>query len=105
VDVNRETHVALAARIRIVMSTVNANVNRRKDTKKCCAKCDSFSGQMENLNSHHFKKWGLCWPHGLNKLEPVIQKIGSHCLQTHFYHLDTEDFTDCHGGTSPPPFF
>jgi hypothetical protein len=35
VDANKETHVALAARLGIVPSTLNTIVKSRKDTKKC----------------------------------------------------------------------
>jgi hypothetical protein len=35
VDVDKETHVALAARLGIVPSALNAVVENRKGTKKC----------------------------------------------------------------------
>jgi hypothetical protein len=44
-DANKETHVALAARLGIVRSTLNTTVRNRKDTEKCYAQCGRFSGQ------------------------------------------------------------
>jgi hypothetical protein len=35
VDANKETHVALAARLGIVLSTLKTTVTNRKATKKC----------------------------------------------------------------------
>jgi transposase-like protein len=44
VDANKETCVALAARLGIAPSTLNTIVKSRKDTEKCYAQCDRFSG-------------------------------------------------------------
>jgi hypothetical protein len=45
VDANKETCVALAARLGIAPSTLNNIVKNWKDTEKCYAQCGRFSGQ------------------------------------------------------------
>jgi transposase-like protein len=49
VNANKETRVALAARLGIAPSTLNTIVKSRKDTEKCCTKCGRFSGQRKSL--------------------------------------------------------
>jgi hypothetical protein len=55
VDANKETHVALADRLRIAPSTMNITVKRRKDTKKCYAQCGRFFGQRNSLKQLPFE--------------------------------------------------
>jgi hypothetical protein len=47
VDNNKETHVALAARLGTVLSTLKTIVKSRKDTNKFYAQCGRFSGHGE----------------------------------------------------------
>jgi hypothetical protein len=56
VDAYKETCAALAARLGTVPSTLNAIVKSRKDTKKCYAQCDRFSGQRKNLKQSPFEE-------------------------------------------------
>lgn len=49
VDANKETHVTLAARLRIKLSTTNTSVINKKDIKKCYAQRSRFSGQRKPL--------------------------------------------------------
>jgi hypothetical protein len=56
VDANKETHVALAARLGIASSTLNTIVKSRKDTEKCCAQCGRFSGQRKSLKQSPFEE-------------------------------------------------
>jgi hypothetical protein len=56
VDANKETRVALAARLGIAPSTLNTIVKSRKDTKKCYAQCGRFSGQRKSLKQSPFEE-------------------------------------------------
>jgi hypothetical protein len=56
VDANKETRVALAVRLGIVLSTLNTIVKSRKDTEKCYAQCGRFSGQMKSLKQSPFEE-------------------------------------------------
>ena len=39
VDANKETHVAMVARLAIMLSASNITVKNRRDTEKCYAQC------------------------------------------------------------------
>jgi hypothetical protein len=56
VDANKETHVALAARLGFVPSALNTIVESRKDTEKCYARCGRFSGQRKSLKQSPFEE-------------------------------------------------
>jgi hypothetical protein len=56
VDADKETCVALAARLGIAPSTLNTIVKSRKDTKKCYAQCGRFSGQRKSLKQPLFEE-------------------------------------------------
>jgi hypothetical protein len=56
VDANKETCVALAARLGIAPSTLNTIVKSRKDTEKCYTKCGRFSGQRKSLKQSPFEE-------------------------------------------------
>jgi hypothetical protein len=74
VDANKETRVALAARLGIAPSTLNTIVKRRKDTKKCYAQCGRFSGQRKRQKQSSFEELeSLLATRGLNKLEAAMQ--------------------------------
>jgi hypothetical protein len=49
-DANRETRVALAARLGIAPSTLNIIVKNRKDTEKYYSQCDRFSSQTVTIS-------------------------------------------------------
>jgi hypothetical protein len=49
VKANKETHVALAARIGMTPPTLKTTVKNRKDTKKCYTKCGKFSDKGKSL--------------------------------------------------------
>lgn len=36
-------------------------------------------------NSHHFKNQECCWPHDLNKHQPIIQQSGAHRSKKKFH--------------------
>jgi hypothetical protein len=55
-DANKETRVALAARLGTAPSTLNTTVKSRKDTKKCYAQCGRFSGQRKSLKQSPFEE-------------------------------------------------
>jgi hypothetical protein len=56
VDANKETCVALAARLGVVPSTLNTIVKSRKDTEKCYSQCGMFSGQRKSLKQSPFEE-------------------------------------------------
>jgi hypothetical protein len=56
VDANKETRVALTARLGIAPSTLNTIVKSRKDTEKCYAQCGRFSGQRKSLKQSPFEE-------------------------------------------------
>jgi hypothetical protein len=56
VDANKETRVALAARLGIAPSLLNPIVKSRKDTEKCYAQCGRFSGQRKSLKQSPFEE-------------------------------------------------
>jgi hypothetical protein len=56
VDANKETRVALAVRLGIVLSTLNTIVKNRKDAEKCYAQCGRFTGQRKSLKQSPFEE-------------------------------------------------
>jgi hypothetical protein len=56
VDANKETSVALAARLGIAPSTLNTIVKSRKDNEKCYVQCGRFSGQRKSLKQSPFEE-------------------------------------------------
>jgi hypothetical protein len=56
VDANKETRVALAARLGIAHSTLNTVVKSRKDAEKCYTQCGRFSGQRKSLKQSPFEE-------------------------------------------------
>jgi hypothetical protein len=56
VDANKETRVALAARLRIAPSTLNTIVKSRKDIEKFYAQCGRFSNQRKSLKQSPFEE-------------------------------------------------
>jgi hypothetical protein len=51
----KEIHVVLAARLRITLSTLNATVENRKDTRKWYTQCGRFSDQRKSLKQAPFQ--------------------------------------------------
>lgn len=56
VNANKGTQVALAAKLGIVPSVLNSIIAKRKDTKNCYTKCDSFCGQRKDLKQSAFQE-------------------------------------------------
>jgi hypothetical protein len=55
-DANKETPVALAARLRIVPSSLNTMVKNRKDSGKYYAQCGKFTSQRRSLKQSPFQE-------------------------------------------------
>jgi hypothetical protein len=79
VDPNEETCFALAARVGITLPTLNIIVKDRKKPKSVTHNVAGSLAKGRSWNSHHFKTWGVCWPHGLNKPEVAMQEAVAHC--------------------------
>jgi hypothetical protein len=54
-DGNKETYVALAARLGIMLSTLKTTIKSRKDTNKCYAQCGRCVGHGEIVKQSPFQ--------------------------------------------------
>ena len=55
-NANKETQVALAAKLGTVALVLNSIITKWKDTKKCYTKCDSFCGQRKDRKQSAFQE-------------------------------------------------
>jgi hypothetical protein len=56
VNANKETCIALIARLGSVLSTLNNTVKNTKDTEECYEQCSRFSGQRKSLEQSPFQE-------------------------------------------------
>jgi len=56
VNASKGIQVALASKLGMVPSVLNSIITKRKDTKNCYTKCDSFCGHRKDLQQSAFQE-------------------------------------------------
>jgi hypothetical protein len=98
---NKETHVALAARLGIAPSTLNTIVKSRKDTEKRYTQCGRFSDQRKNLKQSPFEELESLLAAWFKQATGSNAVISGTLLREKALHIATrlgiEDFTASNG--------
>jgi hypothetical protein len=102
VDANKETRVALAARLGTAPSSLNTIVKNRKDTEKCYIQCGRFSGQRKSLKQSPFEELGSLLAAWFKQARGSNAVISGTLLREKALHIATklgiEDFKASNAG-------
>jgi hypothetical protein len=72
VDANKETYIAVMARLGNDLSTLNSTVRNRQTLKSVMHSVAGSLVQGRAGIGHHFKNWRVCLLLGLNTLEAAM---------------------------------